>query len=75
MTTEDLDVIHKCMIAESSDNYPHNAPHLFTMNAKVDNYNNKLMEQLPGENVVVKTVDSVHQVCKCPTAQIIANSR
>ncbi|XP_062609477.1 uncharacterized protein LOC134271261, partial [Saccostrea cucullata] len=61
MTSEDLDIIHKCIIAENSPNYPHNAPHLFTMNAKVDEYNNKLIEQLPGEKVIVKAVDSVRQ--------------
>lgn len=32
MTNEDIDVIEKCNIAENSPNYPHNAPHLFTMN-------------------------------------------
>lgn len=48
MTSEDLDIIHRRIIAENSPNYPHNAPHLFTMNAKVDEYNNKLIEQLPG---------------------------
>ncbi|XP_062584589.1 uncharacterized protein LOC134246276, partial [Saccostrea cucullata] len=61
MTSEDLDIIHRCIIAENSPNYPHNAPHLFTMNAKVDEYNNKLIEQLPGEKVIVKAVDSVLQ--------------
>lgn len=59
MTNEDIDVIEKCNIAENSPNYPHNAPHLFTMNIKVDEYNNKLIEQLPGEKVIVKAVDSV----------------
>ncbi|XP_062615034.1 uncharacterized protein LOC134276764 [Saccostrea cucullata] len=61
MTSEDLDIIHRCIIAENSPNYPHNAPHLFTINAKVDEYNNKLIEQLPGEKVIVKAVDSVLQ--------------
>lgn len=61
MTSEDLDIIHRRIIAENSPNYPHNAPHLFTMNAKVDEYNNKLIEQLPGEKVIVKAVDSVLQ--------------
>ncbi|XP_061173328.1 uncharacterized protein LOC133182501 [Saccostrea echinata] len=61
MTSEDLDIIHKCIIAENSPDYPHNAPHLFTMNAKVDEYNNKLIEQLPGEKVIVKAFDSVLQ--------------
>ena len=31
------------------------------MNAKVDDYNNKLIEQLPGEKVIVNAVDSVLQ--------------
>ena len=47
MTTDDMAVIQKCTIAVGDENYPHNAPHLFTMNAKVDDYNNKLREQLP----------------------------
>lgn len=59
MTNEDIDVIEKCNIAENSPNYPHNAPHLFTMNIKVDEYNSKLIEQRPGEKVIVKAVDSV----------------
>lgn len=59
MTNEDVDVIEKSNIAENSPNYPHNAPHLFTMNIKVDEYNSKLIEQRPGEKVIVKAVDSV----------------
>lgn len=31
------------------------------MNTKVDEYNNKLIEQLPGEKVIIKAVDSVLQ--------------
>lgn len=61
MTTDDMAVIQKCTIAVGDENYPHNAPHLFTINAKVDDYNNKLIEQLPGEKVIVNSVDSVLQ--------------
>lgn len=57
MTNEDIDVTEKCNIAENSPNYPHNAPHLFTMNIKVNEYNNKLIKQLPGEKVIVKAVE------------------
>lgn len=31
------------------------------MNTKVDEYNNKLIEQLPGEKFIIKAVDSVLQ--------------
>lgn len=46
------------MITETSDNYPHNAPHLFTQNSKVDAYNNQLIEKLKGEKVTVSRVDT-----------------
>ncbi|XP_062602358.1 uncharacterized protein LOC134264070, partial [Saccostrea cucullata] len=59
MTTEDMNVIKRCMITEKSDNYPHHAPHLFTQNSKVDAYNNQLIEKLEGEKVTVNSVDSV----------------
>ena len=61
MTTDDIADIQKYTIAESNENYPHNTPHLFTMNAKADDYNNKLIEQLPGEKVIVNAGDSVLQ--------------
>lgn len=60
-SSEDLNIIHRHIIAVNSLNYPHNAHHLFTMNTKVDEYNNKLIEQLPGEKVIIKAVDSVLQ--------------
>ncbi|XP_061178430.1 uncharacterized protein LOC133187077 [Saccostrea echinata] len=59
MTAEDMNVIHRCMITETSDNYPHHAPHLFTQNSKVDAYNNQLIEKLEGEKVTVNSVDTV----------------
>ncbi|XP_062616288.1 uncharacterized protein LOC134278001 [Saccostrea cucullata] len=59
MTEEDMNVIHRCMITETSDNYPHHAPHLFTQNSKVNAYNNQLIEKLEGEKVIVNSVDSV----------------
>ncbi|XP_062599574.1 uncharacterized protein LOC134261132 [Saccostrea cucullata] len=59
MTEEDMNVIHRCMITETSDNYPHHAPHLFTQNSKVDAYNNQLIEKLEGEKVTVNSVDTV----------------
>ncbi|XP_062614811.1 uncharacterized protein LOC134276593 [Saccostrea cucullata] len=59
MTAEDMNVIHRCMITETSDNYPYHAPHLFTQNSKVDAYNNQLIENLGGEKVTVNSVDSV----------------
>ena len=61
MTTDDMAVIQKCTIAVGDENYPHNAPHHFTLNAKVDDYNNKLIEQLLGEKIIVNAVDSVLQ--------------
>lgn len=48
-------------MAEIDEHYPHNNIHLFTMNDKVGDYNNKLKEQLPGEKVIVNAVDSVLQ--------------
>ncbi|XP_061184993.1 uncharacterized protein LOC133193009 [Saccostrea echinata] len=59
MTAEDMNVIHRCMITETSENYPHHAPHLFTQNSKVDAYNNQLIEKLEGEKVTVNSVDTV----------------
>lgn len=47
------------MITETTDNYPHHAPHLFTQNSKVDAYNNQLIETLEGEKVTVNSVDTV----------------
>jgi DNA replication protein DnaC len=59
MTANDLTVIQRCMISETSDNYPHHAPHLFTQNSKVDAYNNQLIEKLDGEKIAVNSVDAV----------------
>lgn len=59
MTPEDLNIIKNCMVTETSDNYPHHAPHLFTQNSKVDAYNNQMIEKLEGEKVTVNSVDSV----------------
>ncbi|XP_065942483.1 uncharacterized protein [Magallana gigas] len=59
MTPEDLNIIKNCMVTETSDNYPHHAPHLFTQSSKVDAYNNQMIEKLEGEKVTVNSVDSV----------------
>lgn len=59
LTPEDKNVIQRCMITETNENYPHHAPHLFTQNSKVDAYNNQLIERLEGEKVTVKSVDTV----------------
>ena len=48
-------------MSEIDENYPHNNLHLFTMIDKVDDYNNRLKEQLPGEKVIVNAVDTVLQ--------------
>ena len=59
LTPEDKNVIQRCMITETNENYPNHAPHLFTQNSKVDACNNQLIERLEGEKVIVKSVDTV----------------
>ncbi|XP_078328660.1 uncharacterized protein LOC144623788 [Crassostrea virginica] len=59
LTADDMNVIQRCMITETDDNYPHHAPHLFTQNSKVDAYNNQLIEKLDGEKIIVNSVDAV----------------
>lgn len=52
MTKNDMNVIQRCMITETSVNYLHHAPHLFPQNSKVDAYNNNLIEKkLDGKQI------------------------
>ena len=59
MTEEDKEKLQTRIVDRDSDDYPKDALHLFAENKFVDEHNNNILSQMPGEKVVIPSHDSV----------------
>ena len=59
MTEEDKEKVQTRIVDRDSDDYPKDALHLFAENKFVDEHNNNILSQMPGEKVVIPSHDSV----------------
>ena len=59
MTKEDKEKLQTRIVDRDSDDYPKGALHLFAENKFVNEHNNKILSQMPGEKVVIPSHDSV----------------
>ena len=59
ITEEDNEKLQTLIVDRDSDHYPKNALHLFAENKFVNEHNNKILSQMPGEKVVIPSHDSV----------------
>ena len=59
MTEEDKNKLQTRVVDRHSDDYPKDALHLFAENLGVDNHNEKILNQMPGEKVVIPCHDTV----------------
>ena len=58
MTEEDKEKVQTRIVDRDSDDYPKDALHLFAENKFVDEHNNNILSQMPGEKVVIPSHDS-----------------
>ena len=59
MTEEDKEKLQTRIVDRDSDDHPKNVLHLFAENKFVNEHNNKILSQIPGEKVVIPSHDSV----------------
>ena len=59
MTEEDKEKLQTRIVDRDSDDYPKDALHLLAENKFVDEHNNNILSQMPGEKVVIPSHDSV----------------
>ena len=59
MTEEDKNKLQTRIVDCDIDDYPKDALHLFAENLYVNEYNDKILSQMPGEKVVIPCHDSV----------------
>ena len=77
-TDDDITVLKQRKTTQYAPGYPKNAPHLFSLNAKVKEYNNIAYNLVPLENKVeINSYDSVggdvHQAVKTKTMRMLDN--
>ena len=59
MTEEDKKKLQTRIVDRDTDDYPKDALHLFAENTFVNEHNNKILSQMPGEKVVIPCNDIV----------------
>ena len=59
MTEEDKNMLQTCIVDRDTGDYPKDALYLFAENKFVNEYNDKILCQMPGEKVVIPCHDSV----------------
>ena len=59
MTEEDKQKLQTCVVDNETDDYPKDALHLFAENFYVDQHNDTILSQLPGEKFIIPCHDIV----------------
>ena len=59
MKEEDKQKLQTSVVDRETDDYPKDALHLFAQNCFVDQHNDTILSQLPGEKIVIPCHDSV----------------